>query len=216
MTALPMIPGMIQIEDANGVPVAGGLIATYAVGGLTPKPTYQDFAATIQNPNPIPLDSAGRCVLWGNGRYRLIVTDANGNELWDRETVGAIDLNTTATVGIPFIVDGDGATITTGVKGSFQIPFAATITGNTVLAPKESGSIQFDIWKAPLNAFPPTGGNSIVASAPPKIVGAQFSNDTGLAGWNTVVNAGDTFIVSVSSCSGITNATLELTAVKTL
>ena len=49
-----------QFFDNNGVPLAGGLIYTYAAGTTTPQTTYTTSAGTIAHANPIVLDSAGR------------------------------------------------------------------------------------------------------------------------------------------------------------
>tara|TARA_R110000868_G_scaffold74430_2_gene215280 strand:+ start:1418 stop:3490 length:2073 start_codon:yes stop_codon:yes gene_type:complete len=49
-----------QFFDNNGIPLAGGLIYTYAAGTTTPQATYTTSAGSIANANPIVLDSAGR------------------------------------------------------------------------------------------------------------------------------------------------------------
>jgi hypothetical protein len=49
-----------QFFDNNGVPLAGGLIYTYAAGTTTPQATYTSSAGTIAHANPIVLNSAGR------------------------------------------------------------------------------------------------------------------------------------------------------------
>jgi hypothetical protein len=49
-----------QFFDNNGVPLAGGLIYTYAAGTTTPQATYTTSAGTIAHSNPIVLNSAGR------------------------------------------------------------------------------------------------------------------------------------------------------------
>ena len=49
-----------QFFDNNGVPLAGGLLYTYAAGTTTPQTTYTTSAGNIANSNPIVLDSAGR------------------------------------------------------------------------------------------------------------------------------------------------------------
>ena len=49
-----------QFFDNNGVPLAGGLIYTYAAGTTTPQATYTTSAGPIAHTNPIVLDSAGR------------------------------------------------------------------------------------------------------------------------------------------------------------
>lgn len=67
--------------DANGNPLSGGFVHTYAPGGTTPKATWQDSAESIPNANPITLDSAGSCLLYGSGIYQLTVTDSLGNSI---------------------------------------------------------------------------------------------------------------------------------------
>lgn len=49
-----------QFFDNNGVPLAGGLIYTYAAGTTTPQATYTSVSGAVANPNPIVLDAAGR------------------------------------------------------------------------------------------------------------------------------------------------------------
>ena len=50
-----------QFFDNNGVPLAGGLIYQYQAGSSTPLATYTTVNGTVANPNPIVLDSSGRC-----------------------------------------------------------------------------------------------------------------------------------------------------------
>lgn len=66
-----------QFFTDDGVPLAGGLIYSYAAGTTTPKTTYTSSAGNIAHPNPIILNSAGR-VLGGEiwltlGSYKFIL-----------------------------------------------------------------------------------------------------------------------------------------------
>ena len=56
-------------------------------------------------------------------------------------------------VGI--VLDGGGTAISTGLKGFRPVDFNGTIMGWTILT-DQTGSIAFDIWKAPVTNFPPT------------------------------------------------------------
>jgi hypothetical protein len=76
-----------QFLDGNGNPLAGGFVYFYIPSTTTFKNTYQNAALTILNTNPIILDSAGEAIIYGNGSYRQIVTDVNGNLIWDQPTV---------------------------------------------------------------------------------------------------------------------------------
>lgn len=72
-----------QFFDANGVPLAGGKLYTYVAGTSTPLATYTDISGTIQNSNPVILDSGGFATIWlGNGAYKIIVKDLNNVQQW--------------------------------------------------------------------------------------------------------------------------------------
>jgi hypothetical protein len=58
---LSMLAGAgAQFFDNNGVPLAGGLVYTYAAGTTTPQATYTTSSGGTAHANPIVLDSAGR------------------------------------------------------------------------------------------------------------------------------------------------------------
>ena len=87
-----------QFLDANGNPLAGGFVYFYIPSTTTFKNTYQNAALSILNTNPIILDSAGEAIIYGSGSYRQIVTDVNGNLIWDQTTVSPITLTDVETV----------------------------------------------------------------------------------------------------------------------
>lgn len=63
---------------------AGGLAYFYVLGDVnTPKDTYQDYALTTPNPNPIQLDANGRFPdpVWLNGDYTYELKAANGSSI---------------------------------------------------------------------------------------------------------------------------------------
>lgn len=115
---------------------------------------------------------------------------------------------------IEFVIEGGGSVITTGVKGDLEIPFACTITRATLLG-DQSGSIVVDIWKDTYANFPPTGADSITASAKPTISSAAKSQDSTLTGWTTSISAGDILRFNVDSITTIQRATLSLKVAKT-
>lgn len=115
------------------------------------------------------------------------------------------------TIGIT--IDGGGSAITTGTKGYVQSPYAGTITAVRMFA-DQSGSAVVDVWKDTYANFPPTGADSICASAKPTLSAAQKSQDTTLTGWTTAVAAGDIFAFNVDSAATVTRVTLQLTIAK--
>ena len=111
---------------------------------------------------------------------------------------------------IPFIIDGGGAVITTGEKGHLpEMPFAGEILSATLIA-GQSGSIVIDIWKDTYANSPPTDADSITASAPPTLSGAQKSQDTTLTGWTKDFAEGDVFAFNVDSVTTVERITLSL------
>lgn len=124
-------------------------------------------------------------------------------------TKGGVLSTTQRTRTITFIIDGGGVTITTGIKGDLEIPFACTIVAATLLA-DQSGSIVIDIWKDTYANYPPTVADTITASAKPTISTATKSQDTTLTGWTTAITAGDTLRFNVDSVTTIQRVTLSL------
>jgi hypothetical protein len=67
-------------NDAIVQPCAGGTVATYRAGTLSPISTYQDVNASVQNPVVISLDEAGSANIWLDSTlfYKFIWYDSNG------------------------------------------------------------------------------------------------------------------------------------------
>jgi hypothetical protein len=78
----------------NGEPMSGGNLYLYDGGTSTPAQAYESFglAAGTELPHPIPLDSSGRIPeFWvADGSYRVRLTDADGNEIFDINSTTAI------------------------------------------------------------------------------------------------------------------------------
>ena len=84
---------VVQFADANGLPLAGGLIYTYAAGTSTPLAAYTDSTGSVALANPVVLDSAGRAQIWlGQSNYKLIVKDSGGVTQWTLDGVSEVSL----------------------------------------------------------------------------------------------------------------------------
>lgn len=136
-----------------------------------------------------------------DGAHVLIVDTAGG-------VVSSIPANQKE-LSITFIIDGGVAAITTGEKGHLEIPFACTIDRVTTLA-DQSGSIVVDIWKDTYANFPPDNDDSITASAPPTLSGAQKAQDSTLTGWTTSIAAGDILAFNVDSITDCQRVMISL------
>jgi hypothetical protein len=139
------------------------------------------------------------------------VTLSNGDGVSGNPT---IDLDSRILTQTLTFVIGDGVSaITTGITGDIEIPFACTINQVTLLA-DQSGSIVIDIWKDTYANYPPTGADSITASAKPTISAATKSQDATLTGWTTSITAGDILRFNVDSAATITRVTVSLRVTK--
>ena len=69
--------------DANGNPLAGGLVYTYLAGTTTPAATYTDSTGLTPNTNPVVLNARGEAAIWipANTGYKFVVTDSAGNPI---------------------------------------------------------------------------------------------------------------------------------------
>lgn len=92
MTA-QLLPDLYQVwRDANGNPLVGGFIFSYAAGTTTPLATYTDFSAGTPNTNPIVLDAAGGANVWiGSSAYKFVVKDSLSNIIRTVDNVSYIN-----------------------------------------------------------------------------------------------------------------------------
>jgi hypothetical protein len=108
--------GQQQFCDENGVPYAMGTVTFYIPSTTTPKDTWQNPAQSALNANPLTLDAAGRATIWGNGSYRQILKDVDGNTIWDKVT-SSIDFDGSSMYGTGFY----GGFTAVGGETSFQL-----------------------------------------------------------------------------------------------
>lgn len=79
-----------QFFDANGNPLAGGKLTTYAAGTTTPLATYSDAIGT-PNTNPIILDAGGFATIFlDTVSYKFALTDANDVPQWTVDNVSLV------------------------------------------------------------------------------------------------------------------------------
>ena len=185
--------------------------------GLAIGTDVQAFDATLTafaayNTNGLLTQTAadtftGRTITGTSGE----VTVTNGDGVSGNPT---ISLNSNLKVAtINFVIDGGGSAITTGIKGDLAVDFNCTINQATILA-DQSGSIVVDIWKDTYANYPPTGADSICASAKPTISSGTKNQDAVLTGWTTSITAGNILRFNVDSVTNIQRVTVSLKVTK--
>jgi|SRR5688572_24292106 len=92
-------PAPVFLDLLGLAPLAGGSLTFYELGTTTAKDTWSDSGLTILNPNPVPLDSAGRpsVNVWCDGAYSVTIKSAAGVTVETRD----IDSGIGAGLSIP-------------------------------------------------------------------------------------------------------------------
>jgi len=86
----PINSPIFRAFDANGNPLAGGKLYTYAAGSSTPQTTYStaDTFSSSPNANPVILDSTGSAKIFLDALdYKFILEDANGTLQWTVDNI---------------------------------------------------------------------------------------------------------------------------------
>lgn len=123
MTALlPPFP-KFYAADANGAPLAGGLLYTYAAGTTTPLATYTDSTGSVSNTNPVVLNSSGEANVWltTGTAYKFVLEDQFGVVQW---TVDQITGGIQGAAGTPGSVWRNGSGVPSnslGIDGDYYL-----------------------------------------------------------------------------------------------
>ena len=119
MTTETLAPSLFYRDwDANGNPLAGGLVYTYQAGSATPLATYTDSTGGTPNANPVVLNTRGEASIWipPNTAYKFVVTDSAGNAIRTKDNVVNAQLLS--------LYGG----VDTGVATAYVLNFAAPFT----------------------------------------------------------------------------------------
>ena len=173
-----------QFIGADGIPLVGGKVYTYAAGTTSPQVTYTDSSGATPNTNPIILDSRGEADIWlGEATYKFKLTDSNDVEQW---TVDYISAPTTAvspvlTGNVTISTDSSGPALKITQTGTGDVmrvqdsvdpdltPFvinSAGLVGLGTVAPAEAldidnnGKIQFSANGTPRTVISADASNS--------------------------------------------------------
>jgi hypothetical protein len=132
-------PPKLQFFDANGDPLVGGLLYTYAAGTTTPLASYTDSTGVSANTNPIVLDSRGEANVWlGTASYKLALYTSVGVLIW---TVDNISINGNNLPVTNFT--GDGTTTVFAVTDGFTAIYINGVYQNRNTYTVTSGTVTF-------------------------------------------------------------------------
>lgn len=146
MAAISPVP-FLQFIDANGNPLSGGKLYTYAAGTTTPLATYTTSAGNIANTNPVILDAAGRASVWlAAGMYKFVLKDSNDVLSYTTDniagTYGGMQPAVVATAGqtvftvLPYVMGGSAIVAVNGLTEEYNVAYTETNTTTiTFVAP---------------------------------------------------------------------------------
>jgi len=143
-----------QFFTDNGVPLAGGLIYTYAAGTTTNQATYTSISGLTAHSNPIVLDAAGRVPggeIWLTAglSYKFVTKTSAGVQIASYDNVGS------AAAGAANIANFTG----TGSQVTFGLPFAPINENST--------NVYINGVYQQKNTYVISGVNIIFSEAPP-------------------------------------------------
>ena len=116
-----------QYLNDSGAPINGGFLNFFESGTSNPKEVFSDSDFTISLGSSVRLDAAGRVpTVFLNGAYRVVLTDADGNEIDSADPIGVA---TTVTAFSDWLV---GNTYNTGdlVTGSNGLYYQSVVDSN--------------------------------------------------------------------------------------
>ena len=115
---------LVPLPRLGITPEGGMLIFTYAAGGSTPAPTYQDSNGFATNTNPVVADGFGlfpAIYLPLGTSYKFVCEHANGVIIWTQDGIASVSASSVATdiqgtAGDTFAAN-DGAYLSDGSGG---------------------------------------------------------------------------------------------------
>jgi hypothetical protein len=91
MTTILSPAPKLQFFGADGNPLVGGKLYSYAAGTSTPLATYTDSTGTTANTNPVILDSRGEANVWlASADYKFVLNTSTDTLIWTVDNISAI------------------------------------------------------------------------------------------------------------------------------
>ena len=152
----PVAGAAQQFFSNSGVPLAGGLLYTYAAGTTTPLATFTTAAGTTANSNPIVLNSAGRLdnEVWLTSTltYKFLLKDSDGVTIATYDDIPGIGSVSGLTTGTSILFGNGSGGFSNVVVGS-----NLSFVGGTLSATAGGGSGVTSVGLTAPAAFTVTG-----------------------------------------------------------
>ena len=116
--------------DDNGNPLVGGELFTYIAGSNTPTPTFTDATGTVENTNPVILDSRGEAHVWISDEmvYKFVLREpASEGGAIIRTTDNIQANNGGGGVGLSYVSHSNSDSITLDGLGTEPSPLTANL-----------------------------------------------------------------------------------------
>lgn len=135
-----------QFFDANGNPLVGGKLYTYAAGTTTPLATYTSSTGVTANANPVILDARGEADVWlAAALYKFVLKTAADVTVFTVDNIASVvDIsNIGDSLSASIAIDnftGDGSDVTFSLTNTPVDENVSSVYVNGVYQQKDSYS----------------------------------------------------------------------------
>jgi hypothetical protein len=154
-----------QFFDANGAPLTGGLLYTYAAGTTTNAVTYTSRTGLANNTNPIVLDAAGRtpAEIWmdGGSLYKFVLKDSTNVQIGSYDNIPAINDVTT----VNNLITVAGTNTLTGLATPLLTAYTAGAQFSFIAQNTNTDAVTLDIDTLGAKSITQTGSTALVAGS---------------------------------------------------
>jgi hypothetical protein len=195
-------PAKFSSELATGLPLAGGLLYTYAGGTSTPYATYTSSTGGTANDNPVELDARGEADVWLEQgiSYKFVLHDANDVPIWTVDNINA------APAGGFTQLFGNGTVLAPSISFSNSTGMGFYRIANNVLGVATDGTEAMRI---------DASQNVGIGVAPTTLLDvngtAKFRGATTITTGGLTISAGGATIAGVTGITGATTVTGAMT-----
>lgn len=137
----------MQFFDANGDPLVGGKLYTYAAGTTTPLATYTDSTGGTPNANPVVMNARGEASVWlGTSAYYFELKDSAGSLIWTADNITGQITSALVQSGVyQWLTSISGADTITATANPVPSAYAAGQTFRFVSAGANTGAVTLNI-----------------------------------------------------------------------